>query len=108
MGRYGAGTRNEEMRMAVDFAKKMKLALVNTYFKKKDKHSVTYKSGGKSTHVDYAMCRRRDLKEMFDCKTMLNECVTKQHRMVICKLVFVMKKKKPEKLKPKTRWWKLK
>ena len=35
MGRYGAGTRNKEGSMVVDFAKRMDLAIVNTYFKKK-------------------------------------------------------------------------
>ena len=68
MGRYGAGTRNKEGSMVVDFGKRMDLAIVNTYFKKKDEHRVTYKSGGKSTQVDYVMCRRRNLKEMCDCK----------------------------------------
>ena len=36
MGRYGAGTRNKEELMVVDFGKRMDLAIVNTYFKKKD------------------------------------------------------------------------
>ena len=79
MGRYGAKTRNKEGSMVVDFGKRMDLAIVNTYFKKKDEHRVTYKSGGKSTQVDYVMCRRRNLKEMCDCKVILNECVAKQH-----------------------------
>ena len=108
MGRYGAGTRNKEGSMVVDFGKRMDLAIVNTYFKKKDEHRVTYKSGGKSTQVDYVMCRRRNLKEMCDCKVILNECVAKQHRMVVCKMVLMVKKKKAEKVKPKIRWWKLK
>ena len=85
MGRYGAGTRNKEGSMVVDFAKKMDLAIVNTYFKKKDEQRVTYKTGGKSTQVDYVMFRRRNLNEMCDCKVILNECVAKQHRMVVCK-----------------------
>ena len=37
-GRYGAGTRNKEGWMVVDFAKRMDLEIVNTYFKKKDEH----------------------------------------------------------------------
>ena len=77
MGRYGAETRNKEESMVVDFAKRMDLAIVNTYFKKKDEHKVTYKSGGKSTQVDYVMCRRRNLKEMCDCKVIVNKCVAK-------------------------------
>ena len=108
MWRYGAGTRNKEGSMVVDFGKRMNLAIVNTYFKKKDEHRVTYKSGGKSTQVDYVMCKRRNLKEMCDCKVILNECVAKQHRMVVCKMALMVKKKKAENVKPKIRWWKLK
>ena len=93
MGRYGAGTRNKEGSMVVDFAKRMDLAIVNTYFKKKDEHRVTFKSGGKSTQVDYVMCRRRNLKEICDCKIMVNECVAKQHRIVVCKMVLMGKRK---------------
>ena len=87
--------------MVLDFGKRMDLAIVNTYFKKKDKHRVTYKSGGKSTQVDYVMCRRRNLKEMCDCKVILNECVAKQHHMVVCKMGLMVKKKKAEKVKPR-------
>ena len=36
MGRYGAGIRNKEGSMVVDFGKRMDLAIVNTYFKKKN------------------------------------------------------------------------
>ena len=75
--------------------------LLNTYFKKKDKHRVTYKNGDKSTQVDYVMCRRKNLKEMCDCKGILNECVAKQYRMVVCKMALMVKKKKAEKVKPK-------
>ena len=64
MGRHGVGTGNKQGSMVVDFEKRMNLAIVKTYFKKKDEHTVTYKSGGKSTQVDYVMCRRRNLEKM--------------------------------------------
>ena len=64
MGRYGAGTRNKEGSMVVEFAKRIDLAIVNIYFKKKDEHRMTYKSGGKSTQVDYGMCRKRNLRNV--------------------------------------------
>ena len=108
MGRYGAGTRNKKESMVVDFAKRMDLAIVNIYFKKKDERRVTYKTSQKSTQVGYVICRRRDLKKMCDCKVMVNECVAKQHHMVVCKMALMVKKKKTEKVKPKIRWWKLK
>ena len=108
MGRYAAGTRNKEGSMVVDFGKRMNLAIVNTYFKKKDEHRATYKRGEKSTQVDYVMCRRRNLKELCDCKVILNECVAKHQRILVCKMALMVKKKKAEKVKPKIRWWKLK
>ena len=94
MGRYGAGTRNKKGSMIVHFLKRMDLVIVNTYFKKKDEHRVTYKIGGKTTQVDYMMCRRRNLKEICDCKVIVNECITKQHRMVVCKMALMVKNKK--------------
>ncbi|KAI5100986.1 hypothetical protein C0J45_9972 [Silurus meridionalis] len=68
MGRYGLKERNVEGQMVVDFAKRMEMAVVNTYFKKKEDHRVTYKSGGRCTQVDYVLCRRCNLKEIGDCK----------------------------------------
>ena len=97
-----AGMRNKEESMVVD------LAVVNTYFKKKDKHRVTYKSRKKSTQLDYVMCRRRNLKEMCDYKVMVNECVPKQHRMGVCEMALMVKKKIAEKVNPKIRWCTLK
>ncbi|KAF7693224.1 hypothetical protein HF521_008540 [Silurus meridionalis] len=38
MGRYGFKERNVEGQMVVDFAKRMEIAVVNTYFKKKKDH----------------------------------------------------------------------
>ena len=89
MGRYGARTKNKEGSMVVDFPKRMDLAIVNTYFKK-DQHRVTYKRGGKCTQVDYVMCRKGNLN---DCKVIVNECVAKQHRMVVCKMALMVKRK---------------
>ena len=45
---------------------------------------------------------------MCNYKVIVNECVAKQHRTVVCKLAFMVKKKKAEKVKLKIRWWKLK
>ncbi|KAK3534511.1 hypothetical protein QTP86_016580 [Hemibagrus guttatus] len=53
MGKFGVKERNLEGQMVVDFAKRMDMAVVNTYFQKREEHRVTYKSGGKRTQVDY-------------------------------------------------------
>ncbi|KAK3548724.1 hypothetical protein QTP70_018470 [Hemibagrus guttatus] len=51
MGRFGVKERNLEGQMVADFAKRMDMAMVNTYFQKREEHRVTYKSGGRSTQV---------------------------------------------------------
>ncbi|KAK3561809.1 hypothetical protein QTP86_014388 [Hemibagrus guttatus] len=49
MGKFGVKERNLEGQMVVDFAKRMDMAVVNTYFQKRGEHRVTYKSGGGRT-----------------------------------------------------------
>ncbi|KAK3510351.1 hypothetical protein QTP70_004935 [Hemibagrus guttatus] len=51
MGKFGVKKRNLEGQMVVDFAKRMDMAVVNTYFQKREEHRVTYKSGGRRTQV---------------------------------------------------------
>ena len=75
MGKYGFGTRNEEGQRVVDFAKSINLAIANTYYVKKENHRITYKSGGRHTQVDYLMYRRKNLKEVGDCKVVVGESV---------------------------------
>ena len=86
MGRYGDKARNAEGQMLVDFATIMEMAVVNTYFKKREEHRVTYKSGGRSTQVDYIICRRAYLKVIGDCKVIAGGNVAKQHRIKWWKL----------------------
>ncbi|KAK3541669.1 hypothetical protein QTP86_000342, partial [Hemibagrus guttatus] len=45
MGKFGAKESNLEGQMVVDFAKRMDMGVVNTYFQKREEHRVTYKSG---------------------------------------------------------------
>ncbi|KAK3517652.1 hypothetical protein QTP70_014780 [Hemibagrus guttatus] len=108
MGKFGVKERNFEGQMVVDFAKRMDMGVVNTYFQKREEHRVTYKSGGRRTQVDYILCRRGNLKEISDCKVVVGESVARQHRMVVCRMTFMVCKKKRSKIEKKTKWWKLK
>ncbi|KAK3559797.1 hypothetical protein QTP86_020778 [Hemibagrus guttatus] len=108
MGKFGVKERNLEGQMVVDFAKRMDMAVVNTYFQKREEHRVTYKSGGGTTQVDYILCRRGNLKEISDCKVVVGESVARQHRMVVCRMTLMVCKKKRSKIEKKTKWWKLK
>ncbi|KAK3521083.1 hypothetical protein QTP86_015705, partial [Hemibagrus guttatus] len=108
MGKFGVKQRNLEGQMVVDFAKRMDMGVVNTYFQKREEHRVTYKSGGRSTQVDYILCRRGNLKEISDCKVVVGESVARQHRMVVCRMTLMVCKKKRSEIEKKTKWWKLK
>ncbi|KAK3549643.1 hypothetical protein QTP86_005388 [Hemibagrus guttatus] len=108
MGKFGVNERNLEGQMVVDFAKRMDMAVVNTYFQKREEHRVTYKSGGRRTQVDYILCRRGNLKEISDCKVVVGESVARQHRMVVCRMTLMVCKTKRSKIEKKTKWWKLK
>ncbi|KAK3544000.1 hypothetical protein QTP70_032758 [Hemibagrus guttatus] len=110
IGKFGVKERNLEGQMVVDFAKRMDMAVVNTYFQKREEHRVTYKSGGRRTQVDYILCRRGNLKEISDCKVVVGESVARQHRMVVCRMTLMVCKKKRSKIEieKKTKWWKLK
>uniref|UniRef100_A0A096M5Q1 Endonuclease/exonuclease/phosphatase domain-containing protein n=1 Tax=Poecilia formosa TaxID=48698 RepID=A0A096M5Q1_POEFO len=97
MGRFGIQNRNAEGQMVVDFAKRMEMAVVDTFFQKTQEHRVTYKSGGRSMQVDYILCRRGNLKEFSDCKVVVSENVAKPHRMVVCRMTLKVRKvKKPK------------
>ncbi|KAK3508711.1 hypothetical protein QTP70_004260 [Hemibagrus guttatus] len=108
MGKFGVKERNLEGQMVVDFAKRMDMGVVNTYFQKREEHRVTYKSGGRSTQVDYILCRGGNLKEISDCKVVVGESVARQHRMVVCRMTLMVCKKKRSEIEKKTKWWKLK
>ncbi|KAK3574407.1 hypothetical protein QTP86_006633 [Hemibagrus guttatus] len=98
MGKFGVKEKNLEGQMVVDFAKRMDMGMVNTYFQKREEHRVTYKSGGRRTWVNYILCRRGNLKEISDCKVVVGESVARQHRMVVCRMTLMVCKKKRSKI----------
>ena len=108
MGKYGVGERNAEGQMIVDCAKQMEMALVNSYFKKREEHKITYKSGGRSTQIDFILCRRCHLKEFSDCKALPWESVARQHRVLVGKLNLEVKTRRKVRTEPKIKWWRLK
>ncbi|XP_061647396.1 uncharacterized protein LOC133486382 [Phyllopteryx taeniolatus] len=110
MGKYGFHERNLEGQMVVDFAKRMQMAVVNTFFSPQRGRNIglTYKTRDRSTQVDYILCRRCYLKEVTDCKVVVGESVARQHRMVVCKMTLVAgRKMRKTKAEQRTMWWKL-
>lgn len=106
MGRYSVEGRDAEGQVVVDFAKRMDMAVVNTYFTKEEEHKVTYKSGCKYIQVDDILCSKVRLKEIGDCKVITEESVVRLHRMVACRMTLESKKRGSVRARPK--WWRLK
>ncbi|KAK3533337.1 hypothetical protein QTP70_017178 [Hemibagrus guttatus] len=67
MGKFGVKERNLEGQMVVDFAKRMDMGVVNTYFQKRGEHRVTYKSGGGRTQ-EYKKLQCRVKREVSKAK----------------------------------------
>ena len=83
------------------------MRVVNTYFKKAERHQITYKSGAAESQIDYIFCRSSDKGNIKDCKVILGESVTNQHRPLVCTLISNKgTERKPSRV-PRTKWWKL-
>ena len=57
-GGHGLGVRNEEGIKIMDFATAYQMRLMNTYYKKRENHLVTYNSGGRRSQIDFIMLRK--------------------------------------------------
>ena len=108
-GGWGVGERNEGGERVIDFAVAFDLALINTFFEKKESRLITYRSGGRESQIDLLLCKRHHLIEVSNCKVINGESVAAQHRMVVidCRLRNCRKSRTP-KMDPKIKWWKLK
>ncbi|XP_063381235.1 craniofacial development protein 2-like [Cydia fagiglandana] len=107
-GGHGYGVRNLDGDRIIQFATICNLAIVNTYFKKKDAHLITYSSGGHSTQVDYVLARKRQLESYRDSKVIPGEALTTQHRILVTKYKLPKPIRINNKLTPKIKWRSLK
>ncbi|XP_047491069.1 uncharacterized protein LOC125040532 [Penaeus chinensis] len=106
VGRYVYGDKNDGGEELVAFAIRHNLWIVNRFYKKAPRHKMTYQSGGFQLQIDYILCRTND-KNTKDCKVILGESITNQHRPVICTLRAAEYKAQKKQGMPKTKWWKV-
>ena len=81
-GGEGYGKRNAEGQKALESLEGIDMAVVDNFFKKREKQKITYKSGQGQSQIDFIMTRREDLKMFSDCKVIAGEEVVHQHRLV--------------------------
>ena len=72
-GGQAIGKRNTEGERVLEFAFANELVVGNTWFKKKPKHLVTYKSGNADTQIDFILYRRSFRKQVSNVKVILGE-----------------------------------
>ena len=82
--------------------------IVNTLFKKRDSHLITYASGDNRTQIDYILIRRSLRKYIRDVKVIPGDECFPQHRLLVCTFQVTAKARVKRKFTPRIRTWKLK
>ncbi|GJY91545.1 ubiquinol oxidase, mitochondrial-like protein [Tanacetum coccineum] len=67
-GGFGYGVRNEEGRTILEFVVAHDLVVLNSFFKNRVAHLITYHSGDHDTQIDHMLVHRGDLRLCKDCK----------------------------------------
>ena len=109
-GGFGYGTRNVDGERILEYAEAHDLAIMNTKFRKRDSHLISFYSGNARTQIDFVLVRHRDQGLVTDAKTVPYETVASQHRPLICTLkITPPRSKQVERCGPKRiKWWHLK
>nr|XP_026484140.1 craniofacial development protein 2-like [Vanessa tameamea] len=104
-GGWGLGNRNADGEALLHATCAFDLAITNTWFKKKEEHLITYKSGHHATQIDYFLVWRRSLCCVKNCKVLPGEALIAQHRLVVMKVkLSVSPRNSQTRPPPKTRW----
>jgi len=109
-GGHGYGMRNEEGERFLEMAQGLDLTIMNTYFKKPEEQKITYRSGTRSSQIDFLLVRNEDRKQIRDCKVIPGEAVVAQHRILVMDLIMNIFQQRGKKIRQKERirTWKLK
>jgi hypothetical protein len=68
---FGYGSRNQEGEGILNFALAYDLFVMNTLFRKRVSHIVTFSSGQHCSQIDFILVRREDMHACLDCKVIL-------------------------------------
>ncbi|XP_076940095.1 uncharacterized protein LOC143609136 [Bidens hawaiensis] len=108
-GGFGFGNRNETGTDLLDFALAHDLGIINSFFKKRDSHLITFRSGGRNTQIDYLLMRQGDRRWWKDCKVIPGETVVAQHQLLVADIGFRNTMIARERnFRPRIRWGNLK
>ncbi|VDO92280.1 unnamed protein product [Heligmosomoides polygyrus] len=83
-GGFGNGSGNADDERILDYAESQSLTIVNTIFRKRDPHLISYYSGSTKTQIDFVLVKDRDRSIVTDVTIVPYEMITPQHRPLIC------------------------
>ena len=108
-GGRATGSLNDDGIRILELAAQRDLAVVNTFFRKRLSHLLTYASGGRSTQIDFWLVQRELLNDTLDCKVIPSDNVTTQHHPLVMDLR-LRQRHQPTKTNEtsRIRWWKTK
>ncbi|VDP04498.1 unnamed protein product [Heligmosomoides polygyrus] len=93
----------------LEYAGSHNLTIMNTVFRKRNSHLISFYSGNTKTQIDFVLVRDRDRCLVTDAKPLSYETVAPQHRPLICTLKIA-----PPRLKqvercgaPRIKWWRI-
>ncbi|KAH1262945.1 Phosphoinositide phospholipase C 6 [Glycine max] len=108
-GGFGLGEMNEEGKSILEFSEALDLSIANTWFKKREEHLITYKSGGTCSQIDFFLIRKSDRKYCLNCKVIPGESLTTQHRVLVMDVrIRDRAKRRSPLVAPRIKWWHLK
>jgi hypothetical protein len=73
---FGYRSRNQEGEGILNFVIAYDLIVVNTLFRKRVSHLVTFSSGQHCSQINFILVRREDRHACLDCKVIPGECRT--------------------------------
>ena len=104
---YGRPEPDVEGERILEYALAFDLLLGNIYFKKRDSHLITYKSGNTATQIDFILFRRTMRKLVTDVKVIPGEEVALQHQLLVCDMRIDVPPNSKRKFTPRLKVWKL-
>ena len=84
-GGFGFGERNYGGVFVLGY----ELLVVNSYYKKKEDHLVTFKSGSLRTQIDYFLMKADSQRSCKDCKVIPSEYLRTQQRLLVLDLSLI-------------------
>ena len=80
VGKFVWGMRNREGRELVKLVARIGMAIAASFFQKWHSHNITYSNGQQRTELDLLVVKKRQLWRIMDCKEVVGEHVTTQHK----------------------------